>query len=154
LRDQFAGLFEQLLNESQARAQISAVGELRSLIGSVQALLNEKVDSASPKSPVVEALLLTNNPLFARLRRLLRAPYRLFFANVTELDEVLSAFNYESVGQKAWDSAADREWVRNTGDSTVSLLKVPIDFFKEDDSIALEVRDSGLIARVTIEERA
>lgn len=151
LRDQWAGLFQRLLQEESNRPQAEVLTDLKSTVATLQqavALLN--------RNSVLEEVAVLEHPAFARVRSLLRLPYRVIFLNLREFERLVEAAGFKPVPADAWDEPTRKEWVRDTGLTSYELLMVCESVFEEsgklcslilgewdDDWILIEAREYG-----------
>lgn len=86
LREQWAGLFQRLLQQSTAEIQFAAARELRQGIDTVRRLVEiltvSAGDAQQAAKDAILAVLTPNHPIFSRMQKLLKVPYRVFFTNI------------------------------------------------------------------------
>jgi hypothetical protein len=136
LREQWAGLFQRMLQQSVAEGSLAAARELRQGIETVQRLvelLQSQGGVQEAAQEAVRAVLLPNHAAFRRIQRVTRTTYRVFFTNLSELNSWLKARNFEAVEENAWDQSSFREWFLKTDKDNWDLIKVSTDLFDEDD---------------------
>jgi len=139
LRAQWAGLFQRFLSEQTKKQEAKLVGSL----AATTATLNELVQLLSerePNSKAVAEILLTTHPFFEELRRITRAPYRLFFPNRNELVEWLKARGYTAVDDVLWDDPEFEEWVATTsraGKKQFNYLHIKTSIFEDTGKLKL-----------------
>lgn len=98
LRDQWAGLFQRLLNHDAGKGQAAAFERLQQSLQTVDELVKFLQTSHQQNKSELQGIILANHPLFARLREGLKVRYRIYFANLGELQEWLTnARNLEVV---------------------------------------------------------
>lgn len=135
LREQLSGLFQRMLKEQTNMRQHQLLDQLKSSIATVGELAKFLSAAADQAGVAVKDILLTDHPCFAALRRLTKNRYRIFFSDLTELNQWLAAAkNMELVDDGFWDSPENREWFKITQRNTVreqTLLKVWVGLFDE-----------------------
>lgn len=114
LQEQWAGLFQRLLQENANRQQANLVEELQRSLSTVGQLVQFLSDQNNSSRTTIDEILFENHPLFSELRDILGNPYRIYFRTLDELNTWLkSAKGYERFDD---DSLADSpyhfEWVR------------------------------------------
>lgn len=136
LKEQLAGLFQRLLTEQSQRGQLQLLDELKSSISTVGELAKFLSQKADETSGAVKDILLTDHPLFTALRRITKNKYRIFFADLAELNQwALAARNLHPVEQHEWDSPEYKEWIKRgkqaDGSDDNYLLKIWTGLFDE-----------------------
>lgn len=132
LKEQWAGLFQRLLQEEAIRPQADLLTDLRNTVVALQQtvqLLKQNGDS--------DAMLLLEHPAYARVRSLLRTSIRTVFLNVDELDKLLRACHYSPVDEQAWDQPNVREWYKDLPGNKYALFKVSNQLFDESGRLRL-----------------
>lgn len=94
LRDQWAGLFSNLLKNEERKSQSIAVRELKDAVNSARSLVEILSDKANIGGQAVAEIVVLNHPLLRRLRDLLNVPYRFYASTKVDLDLWLSARSY------------------------------------------------------------
>lgn len=130
LREQWAGLFQRLLQEETERLEVDALIELRDSVTTLKQLVTVISKQAKSVGPAVESIVQVSHPAFNRIKHLLSVPYRVFFTTLDELNVFLKARGYNEVELENRDDPHILEWVKMR-DSTQHLLKVDSDLFDE-----------------------
>lgn len=89
LQEQWAGLFQRLLQENAAKQQTALIEELQRSLATVGQLVHFLSEQNKAGKTAIDEILFANHPLFAELKRQLNSPYRLYFTNISELEEWL-----------------------------------------------------------------
>lgn len=110
LRAQWAGLFQRFLREQNRISEIKVLDEVKSVAGTLQQLVEFLTTERKSKDAAIQSILLSNHPAFRRFGNLTNAPYRVFFSNLTELNEWLKARSWEPLGKDAHDADSVLEW--------------------------------------------
>lgn len=135
LKEQLAGLFQRLLKEQTNARQHQLLDQLKSSIATVGELAKYLSTAADQAGVAVKDILLTDHPCFAALRRVTKNRYRIFFADLTELTQWVSAARSMTlVDEENWDAPDYREWVKKipkNDDDEQTLLKVWVGLFDE-----------------------
>lgn len=133
LREQWAGLFQRLLQDQSATGALETARELRRGIETAKQLvdlLKSDKDSGDLTEKKIEAVLLPNHPAFSRVQKILKVPYRVYFTNIDELNSWLKVRNFTPVKQTLWDSQDYREWINSKNDEVYDLLKISESLFE------------------------
>lgn len=137
LREQLAGLFQRFLQEQTLVQQRRLFEELKASITTVGELAKLMTEKTTQGHEVISQVLLTDHPLFAALKKAVSNKYRIFFTDLSELDEwAAGARSLKPVEREFWDDASHREWIKQEKDSNgvqfQHLLKIKADLFDED----------------------
>lgn len=137
LREQLAGLFKRFLLEQTLVQQRRLFEELKASITTVGELAKLMTEKTTQDQEIISQVLLTDHPLFAALKKAVNNKYRIFFTDLSELDEwAAGARSLKPVEQESWDDQDHREWVKRESDSNGNefqhLLKIKADLFDED----------------------
>ena len=95
LREQFAGLFQRLLQESSRQKEINIIQDLGATAATLKQLVTFLSETKSKGDGAIKDILLSNHPAFAAIKKLAKIQYRVVFHTVKELDQLLSARNYK-----------------------------------------------------------
>lgn len=110
LREQWAGLFQRLLTQETRKGQSALTEQLQQSLQTVDQLVKFLQESHSNQKATFQEIIIINHPIFSKLRELTKNKYRLYFSNISELDDWLSnARSYEMV--KDNDAKDDREYI-------------------------------------------
>jgi hypothetical protein len=137
LREQLAGLFKRFLSEQSLIQQRRLFEELKASITTVGELAKLMTERTNQGQEVISQVLLTEHPIFAAVKKVLNNKYRIFFTDLSELDEwAAGARSLKPVEQDNWDHPGYREWFkreRHTAEGDLQhLLKIKADLFDED----------------------
>lgn len=156
LREQFAGIFQRLLVDEARRYERQQFEELRAALSTVDQLVKYLSESNQKGNEAIKSILSVNHPIFDQLKQELKNKYRIYFSNVTELNQwLLAAKGYKPVPDGAWDDVEYREWVRTeTGDGAEvqHLLKIRKSVFDEKDRLVSYTADEWKQAWVRLEQ--
>lgn len=158
LREQWAGLFQRLLQQASAETQYAAARELRQGIDTVRKLVEiltvSAGDAQQAAKDAILAVLTPNHPIFGRIQTLLKVPYRVFFTNLDELTRWLKNRNFSAVEEEAWDEEQYREWMNDrAAEGTLDLLKVDECLFDSDGRLIPDVKWNDELVRREIRPR-
>lgn len=136
LREQLAGLFQRLLSEQTLLQQRRLFEELKSSITTVGELAKFLSEKTTQDQDVIAQVLLTDHPIFAALRKAVNNKYRIFFSDLSELDQwAAGARALKPVDEEFWDDIDYREWIKRERDSNGVefryLLKIYVGLFDE-----------------------
>jgi hypothetical protein len=140
LKLQWAGLFQRLLAEHSKQKEINALEEIKSTARTLNQLVDYLVEERKNGDQAFKEILLANHPAFSELQTLLTIPYRIFFSNIKELNELLKARSFKPVAPDAWDGPENHEWL-NSKTSPNQLLKINSDLFDEEEKLKIITPD-------------
>lgn len=134
LREQWAGLFQRLLDETAIKKQSQLTEELQSSLKTVSQLVEYLVSEKGKGDQAIKEILISNHPIFSALKRELKTKYRIFFTSLEELNDWLDGSrSFTPVDEDAWDDSNYIEWVRQydlKSGKEQWLLKVNRDLFE------------------------
>lgn len=130
LKIQWAGLFQRLLSENAKQRELNALNEIKATAKTLNQLVSFLIEERNNGDQAFRQILQANHPAFSAIRKLLDIPYRVFFYNIQELSEFLSARMFKAVDKDLWDDKDHAEWL-NTKTSPNQLLKIKTTVFDE-----------------------
>lgn len=132
LRDQWAGLFQHFLQEQVHRKEVQVLEKMETTAQTLDQLVNYLTEERRDSNLAIHEILLTNHPIFARLRKVTNTPYRLFFSNHNELAEWLQARSYAQLDPSESDDPQFEEWMRKLNERSALLLGIKTSLFDAD----------------------
>lgn len=130
LREQWAGLFQRLLQEEADRPQIELVADLRSTVTTLNQVLSVMSKDNGERARAIQEITNFNHPAFARVEKLLNISYRIVFTTLDELSALLRGRGYARVSSDHWDDPDVMEWVKHRSQIQY-LFKVPKELFDQ-----------------------
>lgn len=152
LQEQWASLFQRLLQENSQQDQIVLVREMRESIGTLKELVTHLLTEKNQGSEEVQYILLLNHPLFSHLQKLLGVKYRVFFTNRAEFEAWLRARSYKRVREENWDHPSIEEWINTSNKETHYLLQFDRSLFDSDGKLIVISPDQWSDKRVCLKE--
>ncbi|MGE8134457.1 DUF4062 domain-containing protein [Novosphingobium subterraneum] len=134
LREQWAGLFQRILQNQAATNALDTARELRRGLETARQLIDLLKDSTTDnpsRDAEIKAITLPSHPSFSRIQRVMKVPYRVYFTNIDELNTWLKARSFEPVAESAWDNKNYREWIHGKKEKVYDILKVYTELFNE-----------------------
>lgn len=95
LREQWAGLFQRLLQENARQREINIIENLKSTASTLNHLVTFLTDERSRGDEAIKDILLSSHPAFADIKKAAKIPYRVVFHTIEELDSLLGARSFE-----------------------------------------------------------
>lgn len=149
LKLQWAGLFQRLLSENSRQKEINALDEIKSTAKTLNQLVDFLVEERKNGDQAFKEILLANHPAFNEVQSQLTIPYRIFFSNIKELNELLKARSFKPVPVTAWDSKEFHEWLNNRTEPN-QLLKISSSIFDSDEKLKIITPDQWSSSLITI----
>lgn len=95
LKEQWAGLFQRLLQETSRASEINAIEGIKQTAATLNSLVSYLVDEKVKGDLAIKEILLSNHPAFAALKKVANIPYRVIFQSVDEVTALLGARGFE-----------------------------------------------------------
>lgn len=112
LREQWAGLLHQYLQEQSRYAQTDTLNDLRETLGMAKDLTDLLVSANESQSKNISEVLFANHPVFAELRKAMNWKFPIIFHSLSELGLLLEPWGYKylqnSVKQNFYEFANSR----------------------------------------------
>jgi len=118
LREQWAGLFQRLLQESARQKEINIIEGLQATASTLNQLVTYLTQERSKGDTVIKEILLSSHPAFAAIKKAAGIQYRVVFHSLSELDALLSARGYHRdehppvKGFLDWDHSKEPKGIR------------------------------------------
>lgn len=141
LQEQWAGLFQRLLQESGQQEQLAMVREMRESIQTLRQLVTYLTEEKKQEGEAIPQILLMNHPAFTQLQKIIGVKYRVFFTNHLELEHWLRARSYRPVIESEWDEPEVEEWINKSDKKIHYLLKVHKSLFSADGRLIVMTPD-------------
>lgn len=129
LKEQWAGLFQRLLNEDTKKKEVDLIQKLSETSSTLNKLVEYLVSDKKEAGNSVEQILKVNHPIFNEIKRFADIPFRVFFETFGELNTILEQMNLKMVGIQETYEYKDgyTSWMYpNTSD----VLRISNDLFK------------------------
>lgn len=153
LQEQWAGLFQRLLRDAARQKEVVLLDDLKSTAKTLNQLVTFLTEERRAGDQAIKDILLTNHPIFEAIRSEIEIPYRVFFSNKNELNDLLKARLYKVVDYDEWDGDTKEthaEWI-NTRVDPHHLLKITLNAFDKDGKLNIftpdEWKDSWVTSR-------
>ncbi len=139
LREQWAGLFQRFLMEETRKKEINIFKEIKSSVNVLEQLIEYLTEEKKNKNEAINHILLSNHPVFNKIKNLLNIPYRVYFTNRNELDKLLSARRFNKVEEEKWDNENYEEWINKQGNY---ILKIKNELFNKNGKLKIITKDN------------
>lgn len=95
LREQWAGLFQRLLQEAARQKEINLIEGLQNTASTLDHLVTFLTEQRTKGDAAIKDILLSSHPAFAAVKKAAAIQYRVVFHSVSELGALLGARGYE-----------------------------------------------------------
>ena len=140
LRSQWAGLFQRFLQDQKRVEEIRALGEMKSMVGTLEQLVRFLTEEREDKDNAIQQILLASHPVFHRFQELTKTRYRVFFTDEEELNQWLRARQWKPVAETQYDHGSYREWYKDDG--TGKYISLTEQIFDEEGRLKVYTGDS------------
>jgi hypothetical protein len=151
LREQWAGLFQLLLQEHARQREVNLFERIESTADTLNQLVTFLTEERSKGDQAVKDILLSNHPLFPALRKTMKIPYPVFFKNLSEMEALLNARKTNPIDRKEWDNPNYREYVSEWF-KTKKILKIFGGLFEKDGKLKIITPDDWRDEYVSLED--
>lgn len=125
LKEQWAGLFQRLLQETSRASEINAIEGIKQTAATLNSLVSYLTDEKGKGDLAIKEILLSNHPAFAALRKVAGIPYRIIFQSVDEVSALLGARGYEFDATP--NEAAEYQWDNHKLEQGIGISKAAFD---------------------------
>ena len=95
LRDQWAGLFQRLLQDASREKEVNLIENLKATASTLNHLVTFLTEERLKGDQAIKDILLSTHPAFAAIKTAAKIAYRVFFYTFDELDALLSARSFK-----------------------------------------------------------
>ena len=131
LQEQWSGLFQRLLRDASRQKEVMLLDDLKTTARTLNQLVTFLTEERRAGDDAIKDILLSNHPIFEDIREKIGVPYRVFFANKSELYALLRARQYNRVDPDSWDNDSYEEWLYDRVEPN-RILKIALEVFEED----------------------
>ena len=131
LQEQWSGLFQRLLRDASRQKEVMLLDDLKTTARTLNQLVTLLTEGRRAGDDAIKDILLSNHPIFEDIREKIGVPYRVFFANKSELYALLRARQYNRVDPDSWDNDSYEEWLYDRVEPN-RILKIALEVFEED----------------------
>jgi len=128
-RRQWAGLFQELLQQDARKPEEDLVSQLQETLSVLKQLVGYLTEERE-QGGAVDRILLSNHPVFGQIQRLLDIPFRVIFGNMGELHALLADRGWRKVPEIEWQLPTLMEWTA-AHDRGRSVLRVSKEVFED-----------------------
>jgi hypothetical protein len=133
LREQWAGLFQRFLQEQEQFPDRRAADDLHTALKTVNQLVTFLTNERREHGSAINEILLSNHPLFERIREETKTPYPVFFRTRAEMEAWLAARSWEKRDVWDWNDPELEEWITTNRVSKVrTVLRIARHLFEDD----------------------
>jgi hypothetical protein len=118
LREQWAGLFQSLLQQSKRQAEISSIENLKETATMLDKMVKFLKEQSTQDKDKLNEIILSNHPAFSAIKKVAKIQYRVVFYNFDELNKLLNARSYKAVMDDAY-----YYWQNNDQPKQIRVIK-------------------------------
>jgi Domain of unknown function (DUF4062) len=145
LREQWAGLFQRFLQQQEQFPDRRAADDLHEALKTVNQLVTFLTNERRQQGGIVNEILLTNHPVFARLQKLTNTPFPVFFRSYDELNSFLR--------DRRWNEVCNDGWSTSTADNCFEWSKKDPNYdVYEELLVSHEIFEDGKLKIYTMDE--
>lgn len=153
LREQWAGLFHRLLQESIRTKDIESELDFKSATNTLQQLVKYLTEERQNSNETIKDILLSSHPAFSEVQRRLGIKHRIFFSNKKELEQLMQAYGFEEEYNPFADEVDEGEilymWSKGSGRNTVTV-SVARGVFDSSDNLVPKRQDQWDSKRIVV----
>ena len=97
LKEQWAGLFQRLLNEESKKKEVNLIDKLASTSETLNSLVEFLIEEKNNGESAISNILMNNHPIFNEIQQKSRINFRVFFETADELSALLKGLKFVSV---------------------------------------------------------
>jgi hypothetical protein len=128
LQEQWAGLFQRLLEETARQKQGRILEDMKATANTLNQLVTFLTEERKKGDQAIHDILLANHPLFIHLQKMLLVPYRVYFQNLDEMKIWLPQRSCDNFSDEADDYYA---WIWKRRENELKELKISKHLFEE-----------------------
>lgn len=122
LKNQWAGLFQRYMQGERRIAEVQVLDEMKSVSKTLKEMVTFLMAERDNKDDALQSILLSNHPAFRRFAQLTETNYHVFFSDLTELNDWLSARGWKSNSNNL-DSDSTFEWINGKAKGYIKLTE-------------------------------
>ncbi len=135
LREQWAGLFQRLLQEQTRTTELELIQKLRYSAETMEKLLSHFSEKEYADENTMKEVLLFNHPAHQNLKSTLNARYPTFFTNKKEMEQFIAAKGYEVIDLWELDNPNWFEYIYRTNKNKRARVNVCAQIFDENGNL-------------------
>ncbi|MCD9466772.1 DUF4062 domain-containing protein [Photobacterium iliopiscarium] len=97
LKEQWAGLFQRLLNDESKKREVDLIQKLSETSDTLNQLVEYLVNEKQGSEAAINSILTTNHPIYREIQRLANIHFRVFFETGEELALMLKALGFVKI---------------------------------------------------------
>lgn len=142
LKEQWSGLFQRFLQQQSRLTENKTLENINATAKTLNQLVNFLTEERKSSDHAIKEILLSNHPVFIKLKSLTNTPYPIFFRTKSDLEAWLEARRYN---QKENDPFSDEDDAflifKHETKSTTQYLKIFKGIFDDNDKLIIFTAD-------------
>jgi len=100
LKEQWAGLFQRLLNDESKKKEVNLINKLASTSETLNSLVEFLIEEKNNGESAVSNILMNNHPIFNDIQQKGKVGFRVFFETADELSDLLKGLKFQTTTKK------------------------------------------------------
>ncbi len=121
LKNQWAGLFKNYLQENSMKSELNVVKNLEETTRTLNQLVQVFIQEKNGNDETIKDILIFNHPLFDELQKFFKIQYRLYFKNYRQATELFQGLGYSDHNDYMGDNDSYLVWEKNENGVHYSL---------------------------------
>ncbi|WP_318516718.1 DUF4062 domain-containing protein [Photobacterium leiognathi] len=124
LKEQWAGLFQRLLNDESKKREINLIQQLSDTSDTLNQLVNFLVSEKQEHQTAINHILTINHPIYREIERKAKISFRVFFESLGELISMFESLGFIAISRDDFEALNGyTSWVLPDGDSIIRISK-------------------------------
>lgn len=142
LREQWAGLFQRFLQQQSRLSENKSIENINATAKTLNQLVNFLTEERKNSDHAIKEILLTNHPVFIKLKNVTNTPYPIFFRNKADLEAWLEARRFKEQEPDPFSDEDDQYYIyRNETKNEIVILKIYKGIFDDNDKLIVYTAD-------------
>lgn len=137
LKEQWAGLFQRLLNDESKKKEVSLITKLASTSETLNQLVEFLIDEKKNGESAISNILMNNHPIFSEIQDKCEFMFRVYFETTQELQNLLVSHGFSPISRK--DSSFKSDYLSaffpNDSLKVLRVSKTPFGYEGQSDGV-------------------
>lgn len=132
LKEQWAGLFQRLLNDESKKREVDLIQKLSETSDTLNQLVEYLVNEKKGSEVAIDSILTTNHPIYREIERLAKINFRVFFETGDQLASMLHTLGFVKIEAEDFDAKENYSSWKFPNDKT-KAIRISHNIFEMDD---------------------
>ncbi len=120
LKEQWAGLFQRLLNDESKKKEVNLITKLSQTSETLNQLVEYLINEKNNGETAITQILTNNHPIFSQIEKQAKVPFRVFFETGEELAGILHHLGFKKIPNDDFDAKGGyASWFFPANDSEI-----------------------------------